>query len=133
MLTLPVLLHAQITIGTGDMPVAGHIYPIVTGQASGTADFSTTGASTTWDFSTLTSTANAPDTILSIAQLPITYIISFFTSTFAERANGNMSLGLSFAMQNVYNVFKNTNSSFKQTGFGGEVQGTALPFFYSPN
>lgn len=132
-LIVPVLLHAQITIGTVDMPIAGHIYPIVTGQASGTADFATTGANTTWDFSSLTVSANAPDTILSIAQLPITYIVSFFTSTFAERANGNMSLGLSFALQNVYNVFKNTSSSFRQTGFGGEVQGTALPVFYNPN
>ncbi len=132
-LAFPALLHAQISIGTGDMPVAGHIYPLVTGAASGTADFLTTGASTTWDFSSLTSTASNPDTILSISQLPITYIVSFFTSTFAEKANGNMSLGLSFAMQNVYNVFKITSSSFRQTGFGGEVQGTAIPVFYQPN
>ena len=132
-LTLPALLRAQITIGTGDMPVAGHIYPLVTGAASGTADFATTGANTTWDFSSLTTTASNPDTVLSISQLPITYIVSFFSSTFAEKANGNMSLGLSFAMQNVYNVFKNTSSSFRQTGFGGEVQGTAIPVFYNPN
>ncbi len=132
-LALPVLLHAQITIGTGDMPVAGHIYPLVTGAASGTADFSTTGANTSWDFSSLTVASTNPDTVLSISQLPITYIVSFFSSTFAEKANGNMSLGLSFAMQNVYNVFKNTSTVFKQTGFGGEVQGTAIPVFYNPN
>lgn len=132
-LIIPVLLNAQITIGTGDMPVAGNIYPLVTGAVTGTPDFATTGANTTWDFSSLTVASTNPDTVLAISQLPITYIVSFFSSTFAEKANGSMSLGLSFAMQNVYNVFKNTGTSFRQTGFGGEVQGTAIPVFYNPN
>ncbi len=131
---IPTLLSAQITICTNDMPVAGHTYNMSQAATTGTIDFSTTGANHTWDFSSLTATTVTPDTFISNTQLPLVYIISFFTSNLAEHANGtSMNLGLTFAMTDVYNVYKNSSSSFKQTGFAGTLQGVQIPVIYNPS
>ena len=125
--------NAQITIGTSDMPQAGHIYNLTSPSAGATVDFSSTGANYTWDFSSLDSNTVTPDTFISNTQLPLIYIVSFLTSNLAEHANGSgVNLGLSFAMTDVYNVYKNSGSSFKQSGFAGSLQGTQIPVIYNP-
>jgi hypothetical protein len=124
------MANAQVTISSADMPVAGHFYTLSTAAITSNIDTSI-GANKTWDYSALTATSQSEDTFYGKSSMPPAYQLYFLTSNLGEKAP-DISLGNTLSLTNSYNIYKNSTSSFEQTAAVGELNGIAIPIYYTP-
>jgi hypothetical protein len=125
---------AQITVGTADLPIANDTFRLsVTNPPSG-ADFTLTGANYTWDFSQLTPQSQRVDTFLPLSATGNFQFLFFLSSNLATRG-GNFNVGTGGIGANgtdVYNFYKNSSTSYAQTGLGATFNGLPIPATFSP-
>jgi hypothetical protein len=127
---LPVVADAQITIVSGDMPVAGDTFRISNAATSTPIDLSLTGTNYTWDFSNLTPISQTVDSFVSVSSTGIFYILTF--SFGANAANvvqkgGDFAALPQFQVSDVYSFYNRSASSYRQVGLGGTVSLVPTP------
>ncbi len=129
-------VNAQVSIDKNDMPQPGNIYPKFTYTAVSAASFTPTGANYTWDFSSITSTANSADTFVTVSSTPITYVFTYNNpfDTLHKATAGSPQAGSvpipTITLSNVYNFYKDGNSRFSQVGIGASINGFPMPLKY---
>lgn len=127
---LNITVKAQITITPADMPQAGDDFIITNAAVDLTIDPEITGANHNWDFQNITPLTSNPDTFTDESGLPVVYQLFFFGSNLAEKTGYSVSFS-SFTLDDVYNVYKTSSSSFKQTGYAGTLDGIPIPLVYN--
>ncbi len=138
-LTFSVYSFSQITIGTGDFAAAGDTVRLsVTNTVPANTSLATNGANALWDYSGLVPNSQEVDTSLAVTSTGITYAIFFanlpFNSNRANIAAKGADLaggGGAVPITDVYNYFYNSNSNYKQVGFGANISGVATPVPYT--
>lgn len=137
-IALTFFAKAQITITDSDMPNTGDTIRVSIGQITAAIDPVPTGVNYTWDFSTLQWISQTIDTFLSISQTDPTYQLIFANLPFnPNRANlaarGTFPIppvpGLTIT--DIYNFYYNSSASYKQVGFGANINGFATPAPYN--
>jgi len=123
---------AQITIVSGDLPAAGDTFRVSNGQQFAGMDATLTGANYTWDYSQLTPITQQVDTFWSVASTAQIFSIVFLLNSNQATSGNSFSL-LTVNVSNVFNFFNRSSTSYKQTGFGANVNGVPLPVSYSPH
>jgi len=119
----------QITIVKGDMPSADDSIRM-SKALSVQYDFSLTGPNYTWDFSNLTPLSQRVERYIGKSDFPLLYLAVFFTKANLASERDDMNL-LNITIKNGYNFYKNTSSSFKQVGYGAEVNGIPTPVSFT--
>jgi hypothetical protein len=131
-------LFSQITIGTGDFAVGGDTLRVsIANIAPSNTSLATNGANALWDYSGLVPNSQDVDSLLSVTSTGITYAIFFanlpFNSNRANIAAKGADLaggGGAVPITDVYNYFYNSNSNYKQVGFGANISGVTTPIPY---
>ena len=132
LLSLTILLSlnsfAQINITQSDMPNSGDtIRYSVTNDIN---DYTITGASYTWDYSSLTSNSQGLYEYKSALAINPVYVIPFGFFGFGLKISDGLSLG-PISLNNIYNFFNKSASKYTIEGYGAEVSGVPLPSTYS--
>lgn len=124
----------QITITNADFAAAGDTARFSTASASSPVDVTLTGANYTWDFSFLQPTSQGIDTFLSVTSTPIIYAFTFgFNSNVAKKGFANGGLP-GVPVSDVYNFYNRSTNNYRQTGYGGSLNGITTPLsFNSPD
>lgn len=132
-------VNAQVTIASADLPHANEIYRISIGQDTVGVDLSVTGPMSVWDYSHLLPNSQRVDSFIDEAATNSIFSIVFIDFALnPNRSNqatqsGNFNLGTLISLSDVYNFYYNSGSSYKQVGFGANVNGIPLPITYSPH
>ena len=126
---------SQISITTSDMPQSGDTIRKSNAIATGTIDYTLTGANFDWDFSDLFPLYQTVDEYESVSSVPFLYQLVFipsFVANLAQKYPEIDTLGLPIA--DPYRFFKNTSSSFTDVGFAVTVSDIPIPLkFDSPD
>lgn len=127
--------YAQITITSSDMHVVNDTVRTSVAYNVEQFDFEATGANFTWDFSTLIPAAQTIDTFYAVNSLPILIYLSFMSSANLVKTFQLASLlpevGLEIPNVKIYQLFNNTSTSFKDAGYGIELEGLGIPLKYN--
>ena len=127
--------YAQITITSSDMHVVNDTVRTSVAYNTDMFDFAATGTDFTWDFSTLIPAAQTIDTFYAVNTLPILIYLSFMSSANLVKPFQLAALlpevGLEIPNVKIYQLFNNTSSSFKDVGYGIELDGLGIPLKYS--
>ncbi|MCE2847414.1 MAG: T9SS type A sorting domain-containing protein [Sphingobacteriales bacterium] len=129
-LVLPQLGLAQITVTNADMPSANDLIRFSLAPPSTVVNLTQAGANATWDFSGLVAQSQDIDSFLSVSSAPLTYLFAFgFTSNLYSRGEGlNSIAGVQFS--DVQNFYNKSTTSYRQTGFGANVNGLPTPIVF---
>lgn len=129
-LALPQLGSAQITVTNADMPSANDLIRFSLAPPSTVVNLTQSGANATWDFSGLVAQSQDIDSFLSVTSAPLTYLLAFgFTSNLYSRGEGlNSIAGVQFS--DVQNFYNKSTTSYRQTGFGANVNGLPTPIVF---
>lgn len=127
---------AQITITEADMPAAQDTFRVSTTTDMWSIDVTQTGTNHTWDFSFLTPVNQTLDTMHKVNSTPTLYRFFFenkilykhYYADFATRGIEINAGGVS--MKDVFNYFAINASSYRQLGFGANVQGAPMSIQY---
>lgn len=128
-------LQAQITITAADMPVSGDTlrYSFIANGTSG-VDFTTTGANTTWDFSSLVAVGQRVDTYKTAIQVNPIYTLISPTAYGYKVADSFPGLGafLPVSIKGIYTFYnkKSSPSRFIAEGFAATIAGIPTPATY---
>ena len=129
-LLVPVLLHGQITITQADMPVAVDTLRYWNGTALG-FDGADTGPNHTWDFGQLVPLTEGADTVVTVGSTPFLYQFFFNNPILYPDHDADLALrGADFGVQqlqveDVFDYYKSTSSSYRNVGFGANINGLA--------
>lgn len=131
--------EAQITIGNGDMAVAGDTFRVsLTNFAPVGTDVALTGANYTWDYSGLQYTSQDVDTFLATSSTAALYALYFINTPFNPNRASVASRGLDLSaaggavpVSDVYNFYYASSSVFQQVGFGANISGLTTPIAYT--
>lgn len=127
-LFLSLMLSAQISITSADMPTPGTMARSTLADSLTTlqANTSNTGANYNWDFSSLVPLFQRVDTFITA---PLNYILSYPSATVSRRLpvqQGQSGPG-GVTIQSGYEFFRTTSTRFERLGYGGTIQGSPLP------
>lgn len=121
-------LSGQISITRSDMPLAGDTFRFSTVQAIGAnINVNNTGANHNWDFSKLGKDGEELLEYKSSAKTPYAF---FFFNTYGNLVADNIGFG-QFALTDVYNFYKATNTAFTAEGIGFRFNSIPLGGFYT--
>lgn len=135
LLVINMLAKAQITITAADMPNAGDsvLISIATADSS---DVTLTGANYSWDYSKLIPTIqryelfDAPSKFTS----PFNLLFNQLNTSYGKNNYQLKTVPLpGIKLDAAYDFFKESASDFRQIGAGYTINGTPIPFLYSPN
>jgi hypothetical protein len=118
-------LQAQVSITSSDMPVSGDMISMRTTNSVNGLNYTNTGNNYTWDFSTLSGTADVIDTFLSVGSTPVFYNIAFYMATVAKKQSMPSIPGI--PISNGYSFQKNSSSQFSELGVGLTISGFPVP------
>jgi Secretion system C-terminal sorting domain len=135
---LPAIVFSQITLSNSDFADGGDTVRMSTATDL-TIDYTTTGASSTWDYSTLTPTGQELKEYNSMSSAPIFVNIVFgaFAASDYQATNYASSTAIplgqigGFLPVNITDVFqysKNSADSITSVGFALAVDGNDIPF-----
>ena len=117
---------AQISITSGNMPSANDSIRMSSALNVAAFNFTQTGANYTWDFSALKPKSQRSEKYLSISSTPILYQMVFMgKSNLASKREDVNLMGINIT--NGYNFFDNSQSDFRQVGYGASVNGSPVP------
>ena len=130
------VINAQITIGQSDMPNAGDSVLVSITNSLGGIDQTLTGANYNWDYSTLVYNSQQQVKFDAPLTFPTIFALLFnpFNTSYGRENRNLTSLpipGVSFT--GAYDFLKESSSALKQVGAGFTINGTPIPFYYSPN
>ena len=126
-----ILLHAQITVDSSDMPYPNDTIRISTGLNLDFIDYTETGEDFIWDFSDLIPIFQTIDTFISPSQTPFIYQIFFVQhSNLARRYIQDLPIP-DFELSNVYYYYKNSGSRYDNVGYAASINGLPLPVRFS--
>ncbi|MGZ6522888.1 MAG: hypothetical protein ACXVDT_13725, partial [Bacteroidia bacterium] len=134
MIFVSAALSAQITVTSSDMPNAGDSIFISVTNSVGTIDPTLTGASYSWDYSTLTPNLQRFEKFDSPLTFPTPFnlIFNIFNTSYGRVNNTITSIPIPGVTLNAaYDFLKESSSKLKQIGAGYTINGTPLPFLYS--
>ncbi len=125
-------LHAQVVIDNSSMPVPGDTIRRHTTNTVNSIDYTLTGSSYTWDFSSLHSPNSTIDTFVNVLSTPILYNVAFSNPFDQEHL---ATVAFKQTMQNIpmlqisdgYSFMKNSSSQYAQVGVGVKISGVAVP------
>ncbi len=129
---------AQITIDMNDMPVVNDTFRISI-DVDPNIDFTTTGPNTVWDYSSLQPLNQRLDTMFSVLQTNIAYNVTF--NNFITAPDYVASFGIpgqdlelfgQLSITNSFDFYKVNSDSYKNIGFGAEINGVPLPVKNTP-
>lgn len=128
------VLNGQITILHADMPNAGDSILTSITNTIGTLDQTLTGANYNWDYSTLVYQSQQEVKFDAPSSFPLLFAVLFngFNTSYG-RENRNLTTIPGANVTAAYDFLKETNTALKQVGGGMTVNGTPIPYFYSPN
>jgi len=121
--------NGQITITQSDMPHAGEAFITTAAPPDLTIDPEQTGANYTWDFQDLSPSSSTVDSFIDESDLPTVYQLFFFGANLADKTGYAVNFD-QFTLDEVYNVYKSTSSSFEQYGYAGTLGGIPIPIVY---
>lgn len=135
----PVLVQAQITITSADMPSAGDTIRRSTTTDQWSIDPTITGTSHNWDFSFLTAQTQKFDTCHNPSSMNLAYQYYFnnpftypsYNSDYALRGQ-DLSFGAMFSMTDVQDFYVVGSSKLQHVGFGANINGIPTPVRKSP-
>ncbi len=127
---------SQIVIEHNDMPNVGDTIRFSeTLSVSGT-DYTLTGENYTWDFSDLNYVIQKVDTFVNVSSTPLSYQFIFnnplypkLKATIALHKRDIDSIP-SIQLSNVYNFYKENNTSYSEIGFAFTTNGIPFPIGY---
>ena len=131
------MISAQISIDQTDMPVANDIINMRTASSLSGFDATMTGPNYTWDFTTLTSTAEVADTFVSIYTTGLTYLpvfsnpldLTHFATVAIKQSLGNIPM---VQISNAISFYKSQSGSYSQVGVGAQIYGVGVPMKLEP-
>lgn len=119
---------AQITIAKDDMPASGDTFRFVTVQPLGAnIDVAKTGANQAWNFKSLNKTGESLVEYKASSKTPYAF---YFFNTYGNLIADEIGFG-QFALTDVYNFYKATNTRFTAEGIGFRFNSIPLGGFYS--
>ncbi|MBO6516256.1 MAG: T9SS type A sorting domain-containing protein [Bacteroidia bacterium] len=127
--TIILLLSATVSLGqikitNNHMPSPGDKIEYSTAISTSSVDVSTTGANSSWDFSSLTAVSNGVEEYKRSVQTP--YLLSFGFTALGKKLSD--TLGFSdFQLKNIYNFYRNSSGSFSDVGIGFQFSVIPLP------
>ena len=127
LLLFPVTLFSQISINDNDMPSVGDTIRSSNSFDVGLLDYASTGSDFSWDFSTLVPVTQQVDTFISVQETPWVYQVVFFLSSNLAQPMQNFESVPGFEVDEAYNFYKNSGSSFKMTGNAASLNGIPIP------
>jgi hypothetical protein len=123
-------LKAQITIGQNDFANANDTDRVSTAVIPSGLNYQATGADTTWDYSFLQVKSQQVDKLLNPLNTNAIYAINFADVSFNSNrsniaSNGTLNLSLAsiLTLNDVYNFFYKSSSSYEQQGMGISIDG----------
>jgi hypothetical protein len=131
-LAIAVLSSAQITINNSDMPSVNDIFIYENVTPSPAIDPLPTGNGFNWDFSTLTSASQQPDTFVSLLNIGSIYALAFIGSSHAVRNANDISLFGQLNFTHIFDIYKNSSSKYEYSGQGADINSIPTPMAYSP-
>ncbi len=121
-------LKAQITIGANDFANANDTVRVSIANIPSGLNYQATGVDTTWDYSFLQWSSQRVDKLLNPTNTNTLYALYFANVSFnSHRANiaspGTLNLSVSsiLTVNNLYNFFYKSNSSYIQQGLGMSI------------
>ena len=127
LLLFPVTLFSQISINDNDMPSNGDTIRTSNSFDVGLLDYTSTGSDYSWDFSTLVPLTQQVDTFISVQETPWVYQVVFFLSSNLAQTMQNVEFVPGYEVDEAYNFYKNSGSSFKMTGNAASLNGILIP------
>ncbi len=125
---LSIQLTSQIVITSTNMPVIGDTARYSVASLSSVGDYTATGASYNWDFSTLDSTGQGIRKFVPSSATP--YSFYFFAPKYGEKIRDSVPVP-GFSIKNIYSFYKkNGVASFNAEGIGITISG--IPIGASP-
>lgn len=128
--------NAQITITAADFPNPSDSIRISIANPTDTNDVTLTGANYSWDYSKLVPTAqryevfDAPSKFTS----PFNLLFNPFNTSYGKNNYQLKTVPLpGMKLDAAYDFFKESTTDFRQIGAGYTLNGTPIPFLYSPN
>lgn len=119
-----VSVNAQITVDKSSMPEANDTFEYVTTQPTAlTAQVQKTGANKTWVFKLSDSLTNSSMEYKSSLKTPYAF---YFFNTVGLKISDNIGVG-QYSMEDVYQFFSNTSSSYKVEGLGFKISLSPAP------
>ena len=143
---LPILLicishysNAQISLASSDFESANDTFRVSLADPATAVDLATTGANTTWDFSSLVPQSQNVDSFLSVSSTGTIYSIYFINIAFnTNKANiaksgGQIPAipGLPITLSDPYQFYFKNASAYKQVGLGITISGIQTPIAFT--
>lgn len=131
---LPLLVNAQISITSSNMPVSGDTCRYSTANVSAVGNYSATGTNFSWSFS-MTPTGQEIRKFQASAQTP--YFFYFLFPKYGEKILDSVPIpnipGNPISIRNIYSFYKKvtTPSSFNSEGLGLTMSGIPIGATYS--
>ena len=134
---LPTLtVTSQITITSADMPNAGDSILVSVTNSIGSLDQTLTGANYNWDYSTLAYTSQRYDKFDSPFTFPTVFAVLFsvLNTSYGRENRAITAVSITgLSITDAYDFLKESTSALKQVGGGLTINGTPIPFYYTPN
>ncbi len=129
-------LSAQVVIDNTHMPVPDDTISRRTTNSVNGLDYTLTGSSYTWDFSSLSSPNSVVDTFVSVLSTPVLYNVAFSNPFDPEHL---ATVAFKQTMQSIpimqisdgYSFMKNSSAQYAQVGVGVKINGIAIPMKFS--
>lgn len=130
------LAKAQITITAADMPNAKDSIILSIAGINDSNDVKLTGANYSWDYSKLKPAIqryevfDAPSSFAS----PYNLLFNSFNTSYGRNNYQLKSIPFpGMKVDNAYDFYKESTADFRQIGAAYTINGTPIPFLYSPN
>jgi Secretion system C-terminal sorting domain len=128
LLITTIVLNAQITVGANDFANANDTVRVSIANTPSGLNYKATGADTTWDYSFLQWSSQRVDKLLDPINTNVMYALYFGNVGFnSHRANiaspGTLNINITslLTVNNLYNFFYKSNSSYIQQGLGMSI------------
>lgn len=124
-------LCSQITINQNHLPSAGDTIFYKIGTLTN-FNPNETGENYLWDFTQLQFQGQRADTFIAISETPVVYNVIFnpFIANLACINQTPPSFTQGISIQDYYDFFKKTSTSYKKVGFGATINGVQTPVKY---
>lgn len=136
MLLTSLFAKGQITITAADMPNAKDSIILSIASINDSNDVTLTGANYSWDYSKLVPTIQRYDVFDAPSSFASPYNLLFNSFNTSYGRNNYQLKSIPFPgmkIDNAYDFYKESTADLRQIGAAYTVNGTPIPFLYTPN